>query len=112
MVTSDIDSRFDMNPSNDNEPICGDSNDDEIHEDGINTSGADQDDNDISCVPVFDLALRKFVLTAPPYQYHQDVYKRQCLDAAQILEDIIQVVFPQNHLHQISINMQQWIIIP
>jgi len=73
VVTTDIDSRFDMNPDNDNEPNCGDSNDDEIHEDGINTIGADQDDNDISCVPVFDLALKKIVITAPPYQYHQTI---------------------------------------
>lgn len=71
VLTSDIDSDFDMNPNNDNDPSCGSSDDDEINEDGKNIPNQDQDDNDISCVPIFDLALKKYVITAPPYAYNQ-----------------------------------------
>ena len=71
--TEDIDSRFDMNPDNDNDVVCDGPDDDEINEDGKNVPGDDEDDNDIEWIHVFDLALKKTEVTSGPYRYGQDV---------------------------------------
>ena len=65
----DIDSKNDKNLRNDKEGIPHGAYDNSYTGDGIN----DEDDNDPEILEVFDLAVRKTIVTPPPYSYGQTI---------------------------------------
>lgn len=65
----DIDSDSDTNPSNDPGGEPDSPNDDKTNGDG--SKGEDEDDHDPARIEVYDLALRKYMITPAPYSYGQ-----------------------------------------
>jgi len=65
----DVDSTPDEDKNNDNDVTPGGPDDNELDEDARNNPGEDEDDNDVAMVDVYDLALNKKTVTAPPYRY-------------------------------------------
>ncbi len=72
----DIDSPYDDDPTNDVGGTPGSDEDDHIDDNRYDKDGDeifDEDDHDPEMIPYFDLALRKEVITPPPYTYQSDV---------------------------------------
>ncbi|NOT37245.1 MAG: DUF11 domain-containing protein [Saprospiraceae bacterium] len=97
IITSDIDSDFNMDPNDDNSPMCGDSDDDEINEDRKTNPSDDEDDNDPECVEVVDLALRKWVLN-----------KKSCYILNEVVPFII-TVFNQGNVTMSSVTVNDFL---
>lgn len=76
MIGFDIDSQYDTDPTNDVGGTPNSNEDDHIDDNGQNKDGdaiTDEDDHDPAMIPIFDLALTKENITAPPHFYGQDV---------------------------------------
>ncbi len=69
VLMSDIDSSPDDDPLNDTGGVPGGPTDDEINDDGT----IDEDDHDPAFIHLYDLALKKVIVTPGPYVYGQPV---------------------------------------
>ncbi len=72
----DVDSQYDGDSTNDIGGTPETDEDDHIDDDGMDSDGdgiTDEDDHDPELIKVFDLALKKELITDPPYSYGQDL---------------------------------------
>ncbi|MCB9329344.1 MAG: DUF11 domain-containing protein [Lewinellaceae bacterium] len=75
-TNDDVDSQYDNNPNNDigGTPLTDEDN--HVSDDGMDSDGdgiTDEDDEDPELIQVFDLALKKELVTEGPYNYGQDL---------------------------------------
>ena len=61
--------------------------------DGDSTQGEDEDDHDVTFIEVFDLALKKELITPPPYAYGDDLtFRIKVFNQGDVVADSIRVV--------------------
>ena len=73
LQTEEKDSYPDDDPDNDNDVECGSADDDYIDGNVKENPGDDEDDNDVACVDIFDLALKKVETSTGPYKFGDPV---------------------------------------